>query len=216
MIGFYNYTVVLTYASLVSSIIGITQLCSGRYLTAVFCLIISGFCDMFDGVIARMHKTRSEQAQTFGIQIDSLCDLICFGLFPALFTYTYTKEYNPELALISLGIGVAFTLTALIRLGYFNVMEMERQRETTGRREYYQGLPVTSIAGYLPFLFMFRNILGDSFVYALNLFTLIVAFLFVYDFKMKKPHGKRLVYLTFLGMGMLAVLMLQGLKIVNF
>ena len=216
MIGFYNYTVILTYASLVSSFIGISSLCQGRYLTAVFCLILSGFCDMFDGVVARTHKKRSDQAKTFGIQIDSLCDLICFGLFPALFNYMYTRSINESLSYISLAIGIVFTLTALIRLGYFNVMEMERQKETDGNREYYQGLPVTSIAGYLPFLFMFRNFFGDRFVYVLNIFTIVIAFLFVYDFKMKKPHGKRLVYLTLLGTCMLIILMLQGLKIVKF
>ncbi len=216
MIGFYNYTVVLTYVGLVSSFIGITQLYEGRFLISIFCLILSGFCDMFDGVVARKHTTRTKQEKIFGIQIDSLCDLVCFGLFPALFNYTYTRSINEKLSLISLAIGVMFTLTALIRLGYFNVMEQERQEQTTEKREYYQGLPVTSIAGYLPFIFMFRNLLGEYFVYALNMFTIFIAFLFVYNFKMKKPHGKGLIYLTVIGMSMIIVLLLQGLKIVSF
>lgn len=214
MIGFYNYTVILTYISLVSSFVGITKLFSEEFLTAIFCLLISGFCDMFDGVVARKHKNRSEQAKTFGIQIDSLCDLVCFGVFPALFNYTYTRSINEKLAIVSLAIGIVFTLTALIRLGYFNVMEQERQKETTEKREYYQGLPVTSIAGYLPFVFMFRNILGDNFVYVLNAFTILIGFLFIYDFKMKKPHGKSLIYISVVGVGMVVILVLQLMNII--
>ncbi len=213
MIGFYNYTVILTYISLVSAFIGITKLFGGQYLVAIFCLMISGFCDMFDGVVARKHKTRTEQEKVFGIQIDSLCDLVCFGVFPALFNYTYTRSVDEKLSIVSLAIGVMFTLTALIRLGYFNVMEQERQKETTERREYYQGLPVTSIAAYLPFVFMFRDVLGDYFVYVLNAFTVLIAFLFVYDFKMKKPHGMSLVYMTIAGIAMVVVLVLQFLNI---
>lgn len=68
MIGFYNYTVILTYIGLVSTVIGITQVFNGEYMLAMFCLIVSGVCDMFDGVVARTHKTRSEHAKKFGIQ----------------------------------------------------------------------------------------------------------------------------------------------------
>ena len=131
MIGFYNYTVILTYISLVSGFIGITQLFNNNFFVAVFCLLISGFCDMFDGTVARSAKNRTESEKSFGIQIDSLCDLVCFGVFPALFNYTYTKSINEKLSIVSLAIGVVFTLTALIRLGYFNVTEQERPLHPT-------------------------------------------------------------------------------------
>lgn len=216
MIGFYNYTVILTYISLISSFIGIIQLFNGQYSIAVFCLIVSGCCDMFDGIVARSHKNRTEDEKVFGIQIDSLCDLVCFGVFPALFNYTYTKSIDEKLSIISLAIGVVFVLTALIRLAYFNVTEQARQQQTTGRREYYQGLPVTSIAAFLPFVYMFRNVLGEYFVYVLNAFTILVAFLFVYNFKMKKPHGRSIIYMTVAGAAMVAVLILQFLNIVKF
>lgn len=213
MIGFYNYTVILTYISLVSGFIGITQLFNNNFFVAVFCLLISGFCDMFDGTVARSAKNRTESEKSFGIQIDSLCDLVCFGVFPALFNYTYTKSINEKLSIVSLAIGVVFTLTALIRLGYFNVTEQERQKETKEIREYYQGLPVTSIAAYLPFVYMFKDVLGDTFVYVLNAFTILIAFLFVYNFKMKKPHGKSLIFMSLAGAAMLVVLILQFLNV---
>ena len=79
MIGFYDYTVVLTYISLVCSIFGMTQAISGRFRTAIVCLALSGLCDMFDGKIARTKKNRTEDEKLFGVQIDSLCDVVCFG-----------------------------------------------------------------------------------------------------------------------------------------
>ena len=83
MIGFYNYTVILTYVSLIISSIGICFAGAGKPYLAIFCLILSGICDMFDGKIAStMKRTRAEKR--FGIQIDSLSDVICFGVLPAV------------------------------------------------------------------------------------------------------------------------------------
>ena len=79
MIGFYDYTVVVTYISLVSSILGMFCAIDGKLPLAVFCLAFSGLCDMFDGKIARTKKNRTDDEKSFGIQIDSLCDIVCFG-----------------------------------------------------------------------------------------------------------------------------------------
>lgn len=176
---------------------------------------------MFDGVVARSCKTRSDHAKSFGIQIDSLCDLICFGVFPGLFTYLYTinacNSDNFIMKYISFFIAFMFILCAVIRLGYFNVMEIERQKETSEVRKYYQGLPVTSIAGFLPFFFVFRNIIGaDLFYICLNIFIAVVAFLFVLNFKMPKPHKRGIIIMSIMGMCMLIVMTLQLLNIVSF
>ena len=123
MIGFYNYTVVLTYIGLVSSLCGIYLSMNGRHVTAaVILLMISGLCDMFDGKIARTRK-RTENEKRFGIQIDSLCDLICFGLLPCAIGYSIGMNKIYHVAVL-----VFFTLAAVIRLAYFNVMEENRQK----------------------------------------------------------------------------------------
>ena len=87
MIGFYDYTVVVTYISLVSSIVGMFCAIDGKLTVAVFCLAFSGLCDMFDGKIARTKKDRTDDEKSFGIQIDSLCDIVCFGIFPIILGY---------------------------------------------------------------------------------------------------------------------------------
>ena len=61
MLGFYNYTVILTYMSLFSAIFGITFAFEGHTFWAVFCLLLSGFCDMFDGKVARTKKRTKQE-----------------------------------------------------------------------------------------------------------------------------------------------------------
>ena len=88
MIGFYDYTVILTYLSLLSSTTGIVVALSSfngspahPYIGCFF-LLLSGLCDAFDGKVARTKKMRSPAEKAFGIQIDSLSDLVAFGVLP--------------------------------------------------------------------------------------------------------------------------------------
>ena len=87
MLGVYDYTVILTYISLWISIGGMMLSLNGHLDLAVLCLALSGLCDMFDGKIARTKKDRTEIEKRFGIQIDSLCDIVCFGVGPAIICY---------------------------------------------------------------------------------------------------------------------------------
>ena len=139
MIGFYNYTVILTYMSLLSALLGTHFAFSQNYVLALFCLMMCGFFDSFDGIVARSKKDRTDEEKKFGIQIDSLVDLVSFGVFPALIAYSmgFTEPWCFLLFAI-------YTLGAVIRLGYFNVVEETRQQQTTEKRKFYQGLPVTS------------------------------------------------------------------------
>lgn len=68
MIGFYDYTVVVTYISLISSIMGMFFAIDGKLPLAVFCLAFSGLCDMFDGKIARTKKNRTDDEKALGFR----------------------------------------------------------------------------------------------------------------------------------------------------
>ena len=83
-LGYYDYTVVLTYVGMLCAIIAIFLSINMNYLDAVIFLMLSGVCDMFDGTIAAT-KNRNANEKRFGIQIDSLSDLISFGIMPAVF-----------------------------------------------------------------------------------------------------------------------------------
>lgn len=85
MVGVYDYTVVLTYFSLASAVTGIFVSLSGPghpVLGSLF-LLLCGLFDAFDGRVARRKKDRTELERQFGIQIDSLTDLVAFGVLPA-------------------------------------------------------------------------------------------------------------------------------------
>lgn len=193
MIGFYDYTVVVTYISLVSSILGIFCAMEGRMSIAVFCLAFSGLCDMFDGKIARTKKNRTDEEKSFGIQIDSLCDMVCFGVFPIILGYKLGMCRPYGIVILAF-----YGLAGVIRLAYFNVVEEKRQSETSEKRTYYQGLPITSMSVVMPLLFVVSVLFPGFhyFVFSLHIAVLLVGFLFVLDFRFRKPTNRELVVLV--------------------
>lgn len=193
MIGFYNYTVILTYISFVSAVAGIFSASAMQLRWAIFFLALSGLCDMFDGKIARTKKNRTEDEESFGIQIDSLCDIVCFGVLPILICYKLGMNRIYGMAILAL-----YGLAGLIRLGYFNVMEAKRQREEGGARKYYQGLPITSMAIALPLLFVASPLFPThgAFIVALHIVVALVGFLFILNFQLRKPSVKEVLLIV--------------------
>ncbi len=183
-LGFYDYTVVLTYISLGVSVFGITRALEGDFKIAIFCLALSGLCDMFDGKIARTKKNRTDDEKSFGIQIDSLCDVVCFGIFPAMICYCLGVNTPGGVAAL-----VFYSVASVIRLAYFNVSETRRQSETDQCREYYQGLPITSMAIILPFLYLMRRYYVLYFLVVIHVAIVVVGLLFILNIKVKKPQN---------------------------
>ena len=67
-----------------------------------------------------------------------------------------------------------YCVASVIRLGYFNVMEEKRQNETSELRHYYQGLPITSMAIILPFLYLLRRGCGKNFLLVIHVAVVVV------------------------------------------
>lgn len=188
MIGFYDYTVVLTYLSLVSSIFGMTQVIDGHFRTAILCLALSGLLDMFDGKVARTKKNRTADQKLFGVQIDSLCDVVCFGIFPALFCYFLGVRGILGIIAISY-----YGVCSVIRLAFFNVLETNRQATENGANKFYHGLPITTMSIVLPLLYLFNfAITEDAFKWILFATLFVIGTLFIVDFKLRKPNNAQL------------------------
>ena len=133
LIGFYNYTVILTYLSLLISSVGIYLAGAGQPFYALCCLLASGICDMFDGKIAStMKRTRAEKR--FGIQIDSLCDVICFGVLPSAIGVSLVASQSLSVRIGVWALAALYILCGLIRLAYFNVTEEEMQARGEKRK----------------------------------------------------------------------------------
>lgn len=200
LVGYYNYTVIATYAAGVLAACGMFLAAGGNTEGAVICLMFAGLLDMFDGKIASTMK-RTEEEKLFGIQIDSLCDLVSFGVLPPMIGW-------------SLGLrGAAFItgaclyiLCAIIRLSYFNVDETLRQRaDSEGRRVYYYGCPVTASALVFPLVYGLQKFIGGATptVFAAMLFIMAAAF--VLKIRLRKPGKAGIAVFIAVGLAVIAL-----------
>ena len=184
MIGFYNYTIILTFLGLVVSVFGMTQAMQGHFRMAIFCLAFAGLCDAFDGRVARTKKDRTDDEKLFGIQLDSLCDVICFGVFPAMICYLL--GVRGTLGGIAIGY---YCLCAVMRLAFFNVLETNRLTDLAAGEKVYHGLPVTSVSVILPLTFLLDFVVPDGlFTPLLTIMLFVTATCFILDFRMKRPR----------------------------
>lgn len=218
LVGYYHYGVILTYLSVAAAIVGICFSVGGnlepRPGIGIICLIISGICDSFDGIVARTRKDRTREDKMFGCRIDSLSDLIAFGVAPAMVGFGMDIDrwfFIPVYAI--------FVLCALIRLAYFDVEEDIRQEDPNcGKREHYIGMPVTSVAFALPVIYLFATLFTNHLVQTIIMSSgyLLMAIFMVARFKTRK-FGVRGIITAFLVLallcGTLGALHLSGISI---
>ncbi len=224
MIGFYDYTVILTYMSLVSAVGGIALVTSDHPILATFCLLFCGLCDMFDGKVARSKKNRTAEEKSFGIQIDSLVDVVAFGVLPGTMTIELCGQRWYAYIISAL-----FVLAGVIRLAYYNVTEEMRQKDTDEVRKTYSGLPITSSSLIFPFFFclisvycmqhdhislfleLFRR---NGFRFALCGITALTGLAYITPFQIRKPRSREMWMLLVFGVVMALVLLIVYLKFV--
>lgn len=208
-LGYWDYTVVLTYIGMLCSFLAILFSINEWYFNAILFLMIAGICDMFDGAVAGT-KARTPDEKKFGIQIDSLSDLVSFGIMPAVFVYMISGR-----VLFYGLIAALFALAALVRLAFYNVSEEARQQQTTEKRKVFQGLPVTSIALLLPAVFLLaydeRLFHGTLVYFLLLLFTGIG---FLSPFELKKPAARGKLCLILIGVAEFVAVVITGWGIV--
>jgi CDP-diacylglycerol--serine O-phosphatidyltransferase len=180
MIGFYNYTVWMTYAGLLFALFGMFQAVEGKFVPAVMCLGLSLMCDTLDGRIARAKTDRTPQQCLFGVQIDSLCDVVSFGIFPAVLCYCL--GLRDWFGLLGMSY---YCVCCVIRLGYFNVLAQEKE---PGEKSIYHGLPVVGLAVILPAAFLLGWWLsGGALFWILRVLFPVMGTLYILNFKVNKP-----------------------------
>jgi CDP-diacylglycerol--serine O-phosphatidyltransferase len=117
-------------------------LCAGeatpaQLYQAALAIFFAMFFDAFDGRVARMTKTQSD----FGVQLDSLADVISFGAAPGLLIYKWALA---PLGFMGLFVSFAFAACGALRLARFNVLA---QRGDKGSSRFFVGLPIPLAAG---------------------------------------------------------------------
>ena len=111
----------------------------GQLYQAALAIFFAMFFDGFDGRVARLTRTQTQ----FGVELDSLADVISFGVAPAMLVYKWALA---PLGLVGLLIAFAFTACGALRLARFNVLA---QRNHSGGSRFFIGLPIPLAAGMI-------------------------------------------------------------------
>jgi len=122
------------------------------FYRASLLIIFAMFFDAIDGRVARLTRTQS----AFGVEIDSLADVVSFGVAPALLVYNWALH---ELGTVGIVAAFAYLSCGAIRLARFNVLAMSKDGTPDAPGKYIVGLPIPGAAGILVSLVVF---LGSS------------------------------------------------------
>lgn len=162
-----NLANAFTLANLFSGSVGVIQLLAGNYQITALCIIISLILDFFDGFIARAMKSNSN----LGAQLDSLADMVSFGLLPGLVMFTALEPFGNQLLGVQLPfeikyLGIFIALFSCLRLAIFNLDEEQTY--------YFKGLntPSNTILIFGLFYAFFEN--GDFTVLFENELLLVI------------------------------------------
>jgi CDP-diacylglycerol--serine O-phosphatidyltransferase len=135
---------------LLSAVLGIYFAILGNFLAAIIGLLWAVLFDWYDGWIARRLSGRTKVQGEFGAQLDSLIDIVSFGILPAILLLSYA---NYSVWFIP-GAFIAVAATA-IRLSYFNVFGLIDKKT-------YKGLAMDNNAIILAFVFLFESFFAHA------------------------------------------------------
>jgi CDP-diacylglycerol--serine O-phosphatidyltransferase len=177
------------FAGFYSIIAGI----NGHFAAAAVAVVIAGVLDGLDGRVARMTNTQSE----FGVQYDSLSDLISFGLAPALLAFNWSlaslRDFGPLAGKLGWLAAFLFVACAALRLARFNTQAAKSDKT------YFQGLASPAAAGTLVttvWFFVDQGIAGETVAWLIWLETVALGLLMfsrVRYFSFKSwPSGDRI------------------------
>lgn len=215
MIGVFDYTVILTYVSAVSASLGIlVSLCGeGHPYIGVFFLLFCGFCDAFDGKVARKKQNRTDYEKQFGVQIDSLSDILAFGVLPVCigtamirispifneFMSGVNKTGREWINMATLYlIMLSYIIEGVIRLAHYNITVGQEQK-TQNNKIFFEGLPITSAAIIFPSLLLLQYITAMDITIAYFMVMLCTGTLFVSEIKIPKPGRTGLLIMIGIG-----------------
>ncbi len=195
VVGEWNRSVVLTYLGSAIACIGIGLIVAKNCFDgAMICLLLAGACDLFDGYVARKIKRTSAQ-KAFGIELDSLADVIDFVALPIVILLC-SCEFSPLIMVVA----IYFAICGIARLAFFNTIV----NKTDGPVKFYRGLPVTytaliiPIAGFLASRYL-PSVPGEMLACTMA----IVACLNIFDLRIPKPRGAAYGVLVALGIAVI-------------
>ena len=181
MLGFWNRAVYITYFGAFAAVCGLLLAFNeGNVDYAFVGMIIAAVCDMFDGKIARHIKGRKEIEKDFGVQIDSLADVICFITIPAITLYFFGLREIYQIVLLAL-----YVVCGIVRLAYFNVAMSDKNKAI----ECYQGLPVPVSVAVFGLVWLLLKVVSFDAVIVYTILVPIVGLLHISKIRIRKYTG---------------------------
>ena len=164
----------ITVLAICAGLTGIRLAFENRYELAVGMVLLAAFLDGIDGRVARLLKATSK----FGAQMDSLADIVNFGVAPALVLYVFILDQARSFGWIA---ALIYAIAAGLRLARFNVMA-ERETKASWQSEYFVGVPAPAGA-MLVLLPVYVGFLGLApsapFAFIASAYTVVIGFLLV-------------------------------------
>lgn len=188
-----NRANVLTYLGLIFAVVGISLCFIGNLMAAATCIFICGVCDGFDGTVAK--KLRVKGNPEFGVQLDSLVDIISSGMFPVIFALS--AGYNDIIAIIIYAI---FVVAGVTRLSYYNINSKEDGA-------HFVGIPITVTTIIIPIIYLLLN-------YEISFLVcfMFLAIMFVVPLKVKKLTLCQKIILSIIGLVIMGILIYNGVN----
>jgi len=155
---------ICSLAGLLCAVLGIYYAILGNFPVAIIGVLWAVLFDWADGIIARQITGRTDHQRSFGGQLDSLIDIISFGIFPAVFLLSYGK-FSPWF----LPGAFLIVATSAIRLSYFNIFGLVDDKT-------YMGLALDNNVIILAFVFLFEGFVNHT-VFSIILYVLLVVLL---------------------------------------
>src|SRR5438445_4973337 len=140
------FTVSSIFCGIYSIMLSAGEATGDNFYRAAIAVFFGNFFDAFDGRVARMTKTQSE----FGVELDSLADVITFGVAPAILVYKWALA---GMGTGGIAISSIYAACGAIRLARFNVIA----HAESGTQRYFIGLPIPLAAGMLVSLVIALN-----------------------------------------------------------
>lgn len=138
---------IITTANMFCGFYSMVAAIHSSFVTAAWAIVAAGVFDMLDGRIARMAKATS----SFGVEYDSLSDLVSFGMAPSLLLYLWALEPYGRLGWLA---AFLFLTCGALRLARFNV------NVSVAPKGYFQGVPIPVAAGVVATFVIFTNAEG--------------------------------------------------------
>ncbi|MBO42940.1 MAG: CDP-diacylglycerol--serine O-phosphatidyltransferase [Rhodospirillaceae bacterium] len=189
---------IITVFALAAGLTAVRYAIAGEWKYAVIAILTAGVLDALDGRMARLLKSASE----FGAQLDSLSDVIAFGVAPAFVVYLWVLQGSSDYGWVA---ALFFTVCCALRLARFNIMS----ESPAYAYNYFTGMPAPAGAcmAILPMVLSFQ--FGDfvtTYPFLIGVWLVLVAGFMVsrlqtYSFKrLKVPHGYVLAVLAGAGL----------------